>query len=181
MNNENTFKKAYSKALGYAKINWTQCEDGFSKIIELDDSWFFGRNKSKNGLPINDNFLGIIISKKDLSLKPCLGGTKEHLSLEKGKVLDIPNDYLKQSLEKFMKKVIDEYKPKPLTKEEKEFNKYCKLYQKKFGKKAYIAEPNGTKEQTINAIKTCLEKNEDLLDKLLYPNFDKDMKNEVLY
>ncbi len=62
-----------------------------------------------------------------------------------------------------------------------EFEKYCKLYEEKFGKRAYIAEPSGTKEQTINAIKICLEKNEDLLDKLLYPNLEKDMNNGVLY
>ncbi|MCI8587110.1 MAG: hypothetical protein HFJ49_00675 [Clostridia bacterium] len=76
-----------------------------------------------------------------------------------------------------LNKIIGEYKPKSLTGEEQEFNKYCELYKEKFGKNAYIAEPNGTREQTINAIKTCLEKNEDLLDKLLYPNFDKDMKD----
>lgn len=126
----------------------------------MDDSWFFGRNENKNKQPIIDNTLGVIISKKDLSLNLCFEGTKEQFSLEKGKVLDISNDYLKQN-----------------TEEEREFNKYCELYKEKFGKNAYIAEPNGTREQTINAIKTCLEKNEDLLDKLLYPNFDKDMKD----
>lgn len=59
-----------------------------------------------------------------------------------------------------------------------EFEKYCKLYEEKFGKRAYIAEPSGNKEKTIEAIKTCLEKNEDLLDKLLYPNLEKDMNND---
>lgn len=68
-----------------------------------------------------------------------------------------------------------------LSDEDKEFEKYCKLYEERFDKKAYIAEPNGTKQKTIAAIKICLEKNEDLLDKLLYPNFDEDMKNEILY
>ena len=43
-----------------------------------------------------------------------------------------------------------------------------------FGKKAYIAEPNGTKEETIKAIKICLEKNEDILDQLLYSNNNSD-------
>ena len=62
-----------------------------------------------------------------------------------------------------------------------EFEKYCKLYEEKFGKRAYIAEPSGTKQKTIEAIKTCLEKNEDLLDKILYPNFDEDMENGNLY
>lgn len=64
---------------------------------------------------------------------------------------------------------------------DEEFEKYCKLYEIKFEKKAYIAEPNGSKQQTIDAIKICLEKNENLLDKLLYPNFDKDTKDAVLY
>lgn len=69
----------------------------------------------------------------------------------------------------------------PLSEEDKEFEKYCKLYEEKFGKKAYIAEPSGSKQQTIDAIKTCLEKDKDLLDKILYPNFDEDMKNGILY
>lgn len=68
-----------------------------------------------------------------------------------------------------------------LSDEDKEFEKYCKLYEERFGKKAYISESNGTKQKTIAAIKICLEKNEDLLDKLLYPNFDEDMKNGILY
>lgn len=73
-----------------------------------------------------------------------------------------------QNREEFMNKVIDEAEIKTLSEEEKEFEKYCKLYEEKFGKKAYIAEPSGTREQTINAIRTCLEQNEDLLDNLLY-------------
>ena len=80
-----------------------------------------------------------------------------------------------------MNKVIDEDESTPLTDEDKEFEKYCKLYEEKFGKRAYIAVPSGTKEQTIDAIKTCLEKNEDLLDRILYPNFDEDMENGNLY
>lgn len=59
-----------------------------------------------------------------------------------------------------------------MNEEEKEFEKYCKLYEERFGKIAYIAEPNGTMQKTIEAIKICLEKNEDILDKLLYPDFD---------
>lgn len=82
-------------------------------------------------------------------------------------------DYIKESFENI--------EIKPLTEEDKEFEKYCKLYEEKFGKRAYIAEPSGTKEKTIEAIKTCLEKNEDLLDKILYPNFDEDMENGNLY
>lgn len=67
------------------------------------------------------------------------------------------------------------------TEEEKEFDYYCGLYKEKFGKRAYIAMPGGTMKQTIEAIKVCLEKNEDLLDELLYPNFEEDMKNDILY
>ena len=44
---------------------------------------------------IIDNFLGVIISKKDLSLKPCFGGTEQHFLLERGNVLEIPNDEVK--------------------------------------------------------------------------------------
>lgn len=84
-------------------------------------------------------------------------------------------------ISKAMVKHIDEYEPKPLAEEDIEFEKYCKLYEEKFEKKAYIAVPSGSKQQTIDAIKLCLEKNEDLLDELLYPNFDEDMKNGVLY
>lgn len=60
-----------------------------------------------------------------------------------------------------------------LTQEDKEFEKYLKVFKEKFGRNAYIAEPSGTKEQTIEAIKVCLKKNKDILDKLLYPNSDK--------
>lgn len=78
----------------------------------------------------------------------------------------------------FMNKFIDEYEEEELSEEDKEFNKYCELYEERFGKHAYIAEPSGTKEQTINAIKICLEKNEDLLDEILYPKQEfKDEKN----
>lgn len=102
---------------------------------------------------------------------------------------ELPEE-LKNDFEKFKKdyevskamfKFIDEYEPTSLTEEEKEFEKYCKLYEEKFGKHAYIAEPSGTREQTINAIKTCLEKNEDLLDSLLYSSATKDLTNDIKY
>lgn len=54
-----------------------------------------------------------------------------------------------------------------------EFQKYCKMYEERFNKKAYIAEPGGTKEKTIEAIKKCLKKDKDILDKLLYPKVKK--------
>ena len=97
---------------------------------------------------------------------------------------------LKRDLEKFkqefevsraMFKLVDEYEPKEFTEEEKEFEKYCNLYEERFGKKAYIAEPNGTMKQTINAIKTCLEIDVDLLDKLLYSSYNKDIEDGNLY
>lgn len=59
-----------------------------------------------------------------------------------------------------MNKIIDDYEPTPLTEEDKEFEKYCKLYEEKFGKR---------------------KKNEDLLDKILYPNFDENMEDGNLY
>ena len=80
----------------------------------------------------------------------------------------------------YMNKLIGEYNPTPLTEEDEEFEKYCKLYQERFGKNAYIAEPNGSKKQTIESIKICLKKNEDLLDSLLYPDSD-EHSGDVLY
>ena len=60
-----------------------------------------------------------------------------------------------------------------LSKEDKEFEKYLKLFKDRFGRNAYIAEPSGTKKQTIEAIKKCLKENKDILDELLYPDTDK--------
>lgn len=60
-----------------------------------------------------------------------------------------------------------------LSREDKEFEKYLKLFKERFGRNAYIAEPSGTKQQTIEAIKICLKENKDILDELLYPNTDK--------
>ncbi len=60
-----------------------------------------------------------------------------------------------------------------LSKEDKEFEKYLKLFKERFGRNAYIAEPSGTRKQTIEAIKKCLKENKDILDELLYPDTDK--------
>lgn len=65
--------------------------------------------------------------------------------------------------------------------EEKEFDKYCKLYEERFGKRTYIPELSGTKEFAIECIKKCLTENKDILDDLYYLNFKKDMENGVLY
>ena len=88
----------------------------------------------------------------------------------------VNNDKVKAYMEELINNPVPE-----LSEEDKEFEKYCKLYEERFGKKAYVAEPSGTKEKTIEAIRVCLEKNEDLLDKILYPNFDKDKENGNLY
>lgn len=52
---------------------------------------------------------------------------------------------------------------------DEEYKKYSELYFKRFGRKAYCAMPGGSKEQTISAIKKCLEVDKDILDELLYP------------
>lgn len=103
---------------------------------------------------------------------------------------DLPEE-LKSDYEEFKKSynvslqifkmIEDDSTKKELTDEDKEFRYYCELYKEKFGKHAYIAAPSGTRKKTIEAIKICLEKNEDILDKLLYPNLEKDMKNRILY
>lgn len=60
-----------------------------------------------------------------------------------------------------------------LSKEDKEFEKYLKLFKERFGRNAYIVEPSGTKKQTIEAIRRCLKENKDILDELLYLDTDK--------
>lgn len=55
---------------------------------------------------------------------------------------------------------------------DEEYKKLSEEFKIKFNRKPYIACPSGTKEQTIEAIKICLEKNEDILDELLYPEQD---------
>lgn len=77
--------------------------------------------------------------------------------------------------------MIETFCNEDLTEEDKEFEKYCKMYEEKFGKRAYIAEPGGTMQQTIAAIKKCLEEDKDMLEDLLYPNFKEDMKNGIIY
>lgn len=66
-----------------------------------------------------------------------------------------------------MKKDIDE-----------EYEYYSKLYFEKFGKRAFIAKPGGTKEKTIEAIKKSIEVNEDLLGKIFYSQSD---NKDILY
>lgn len=74
-----------------------------------------------------------------------------------------------KDVEKFMLEFIDK-ELEPPTDEELEFMEYSKKFQERFGRKPYIAEPSGTMKKTIKAIKTCLKKDKDILDELLYPN-----------
>lgn len=53
-----------------------------------------------------------------------------------------------------------------------DYKYYSKLYFDKFGKKAFITMPGGTKEKTIEAIKKSLEENKDLLGEIFNPNED---------
>ena len=62
-----------------------------------------------------------------------------------------------------------------------EYEKYAKLYEERFNKKAYIPEPNGTREFAIKCIKKCLYENQDILDKLYYPTSEQDAENGILY
>lgn len=80
-----------------------------------------------------------------------------------------------------MMKLFEKSEPQVPTPLDEEFEKYCKLYEEKFGKKANIPEPSGTKEFVIECIKKCLDENKDMLDDLYYPNFKKDMENGVMY
>ena len=74
------------------------------------------------------------------------------------------------AIKDFINSVIDR---DVIEEKDEEFEKYCALYKEKFGKDAYIAEPSGTKQQTIEAIKLCLKENQDMLDKIYYPDIYK--------
>ncbi len=64
---------------------------------------------------------------------------------------------------------------------DKEYSKYYDLYEEKFGKHPMIrAQSKVTREQMLAAIKECLDKNMDILDKILYGEGRKTDKN-VLY
>ena len=76
-------------------------------------------------------------------------------------------------MEENIEKYINNIKDMKLSDSDNEFIKQLTLFKERFGRNVYISEPNGTKKQTIEAIKICLEKNEDILDKLLYSDSDK--------
>lgn len=96
-NNNRMFRAAYQKALDYSKSHWADFENGFPQVIELNDSWFFCRNKRKDNLITFDNVLGILVSKNDLDIRLCFGGTEEHHSLKEGTLIECPDDYLIQN------------------------------------------------------------------------------------
>lgn len=83
--------------------------------------------------------------------------------------------------EKKILEMFEKMPEKPRTPIEKEFDEYAKLYEQRFNKRAYIPEPSGTIEFAIECIKKCLSENKDMLDELYYPNFEKDMEDDVLY
>lgn len=81
-----------------------------------------------------------------------------------------------KNVENFMLEFINK-EPERLTEEYKEFFKYSKKFKERFGREPYIAEPGGSIEQTIRAIKICLKKDKDIFDELLYPDkYGKDVK-----
>ena len=112
-------------------------------------------------------------------------GIKIKSKFDESTIMGLPQNtiYIKVSDDKvksYMEMFINTPTPE-LSGEEKEFDKYCKLYEERFGKRPYIPEPSGTKEFAIECIKKCLTENKDILDDLYYPNFKKDMENGVLY
>ena len=80
------------------------------------------------------------------------------------------NMKLEQLMKEFSRNDIVEKKK---TRIERKYIKYSKKFKEKFRRDAYIAEPGGTRKQTIEAIKICLKKNKDILDEILYPDSDK--------
>lgn len=106
-------------------------------------------------------------------------GNQEKVERDPFEKVNNSND-VDEKAKKYMNDFIDK-EVEQLSNIDSEFLEYSKLYKEKFGKNAYIAVPSGTKEQTINAIKECLKRNEDVLDKILYPTFEKDMEDGVIY
>lgn len=84
----------------------------------------------------------------------------------------------KEIQEQFMKQFINDLsnQNKKLSREEKKYIKYSKKFKERFGREPYIAEPSGTNQKTIKAIKKCLKLDEDILDELLYPNYNENVR-----
>jgi len=157
---------------------------------------------------ISDNFDTLVLfskmETKEFISKNMLIGCSRNITIKYGQLLISINGAINGNIGKFCKEFIEEikkliinegektqedymmelfekYEPQTPTPLDEEFDKYCKLYKERFGKRAYIPEPSGTKEFVIECIKKCLDENNDMLDDLYYPNFKKDMENGVLY
>lgn len=76
----------------------------------------------------------------------------------------------KENQEYLMELFEKDFSNKKLSREEKRYIKYSNKFKERFGRNPYIAEPSGTRKQTIRAIKRCLKQDKDILDELLYPN-----------
>lgn len=157
---------------------------------------------------INDNFDTLVlfskIETKEFISKNMLFGCNRNIIIRYGQLLININGAINGNVGNFCKDFIDEIKkiiinegektqedymmeifeknepqlPTPL---DEEFDKYSKIYEEKFGKRAFIPEPSGTKEFVIECIKKCLEENRDILGDLFYTNLKKDMENGILY
>lgn len=87
---------------------------------------------------------------------------------------------LKKDKDFNLNSLFDDIEPVDQTELDKEYEKYAKLYEEKFGKYPTILEPsNVTNEQIIAALKECIDKNMDLLDKILYGGEIKFDKNAL--
>lgn len=79
----------------------------------------------------------------------------------------------KENQEHLMELFEKDFSNKKLSRVEKRYIKYSNKFKERFGRSPYIAEPSGTRKQTIRAIKKCLKQDKDILDELLYPNNNK--------
>jgi len=109
------------------------------------------------------------------------GNIGEFCNLFIEKIKEIIIDNAEEDRKTKILEMMNNMPEQPKTQLDEEFDKYCKLYEERFNKRAYIPEPSGTKEFAIECIKKCLDENKDILDELYYPNFKKDMENGVLY
>ena len=90
--------------------------------------------------------------------------------MKEDRFMEEKNIKLEQLIKEFSRNDIVEKKK---TRIERKYIKYSRKFQERFGRDAYIAEPGGTRKQTIEAIKICLKKNKDILDEILHQNSDK--------
>ena len=82
------------------------------------------------------------------------------------------DDAIRKRMEEFIENSVPQ---QSASLNDEEFVSLSEEFERKFGRKPYIAEPSGTVEQAKEAIKECLNKNEDILDEIYYP------LKEVLY